>query len=74
MLIALALTLLLVLSVLRHIAEPACPCCTSKRWSSDPGVLRCTACGWSNAAAPNAAPGAELARTPAGPQYEIRFN
>lgn len=71
MLIAVALTLVLFLSVLRHIAEPACPCCTSKRWSSDPGVLRCTACGWSNAA-PHAAPAAELAT--AGSQYEIRFN
>jgi hypothetical protein len=74
MLIALALTLLLFLSVLRYIAEPACPCCSSKRWSSDPGALRCTACGWSNVAAPHTAPGTELTVAPAAPQYEIRFH
>lgn len=80
MFIALALTLLLVLSVLRHILEPSCPSCTAKRWSSQPGILSCTECGWSSVVTPQAIPGAELSSTPvagaqyAGSQYEICFH
>lgn len=79
MFIALTLTLLLVLTVLRHILEPACPSCTAKSWTDDPKFLCCAECGWSNAVT---VPGAhsELASAQLAPaqysssQYEICFH
>lgn len=49
-LFALALTLLGSLSIARRLVEPPCPACSSKRWSDEPKLLQCTACGWSNVA------------------------
>jgi len=69
MLIALALTLLIVLSVLRRILEPACPGCSAKSWSDHPVHLTCTRCGWSSV--PTGAPAAAVEAVPG--QYEIAF-
>jgi hypothetical protein len=70
MLIALALTLLLVLTVLRRLLEPACPACSRKDWSSHPTQLHCQHCGWSNVVTvPVAAPVVEAPR-----QYELGFH
>lgn len=76
MFIALTLTLLLVLTVLRHILEPACPSCTAKSWTSDPKHLCCAECGWSNVATlPAPVAQTELAAAQyAGSQYEICFH
>lgn len=62
MLIAILLTLLLSLSVLRHILEPACPACAGKEWRDDSAALACRGCGWSNAAA---------VKAPESAQYEL---
>ena len=72
--IALTLTLLLVLTVLRHLLEPACPSCTAKSWTSDPRHLHCAQCGWSNVAAVPAAQPELAAAQYAGSQYEIGFH
>ena len=74
MLIALALALLLALDALRRVVDPACPSCAAKRWSSAPGILSCTRCGWSNVATNQ--PVAELVPVqPTRPtQYEIAFH
>lgn len=78
MFIALTLTLLLVLTLLRHVLEPACPSCEAKHWTSDPTFLCCAECGWSNAATVPAQ--AELASAQfagsqyASSQYEICFH
>jgi len=69
MLITLALSLLVVLSVLRRVLEPACPGCAAKEWTHADGVLTCKACDWSTTAA---VPQAVEAPVPAG-QYEIAF-
>ena len=70
MLIALAMALLLVLSVVRHIVEPACPGCAAKRWKCEGEMLTCTRCGWSSDLAPQQISAAELpAPHIAGGQY-----
>lgn len=77
MFIALTLTLLLVLTLLRHVLEPTCPSCAAKSWTSDPKLLHCAECGWSNAAPVPAADfaNAQLASLPyASSQYEIGFH
>src|SRR5690606_36826108 len=51
MLIALAITLLLFLGLLRHLLEPACPGCAAKRWARGSTTLHCAECGWTNVAA-----------------------
>ena len=70
MIITLLLTLLLVLTVLRHVAEPACPSCAAKRWKVEGDALTCMRCGWDVAAAPQPMPATEVAisQLPAG-QY-----
>lgn len=61
MIIALALTLLLALTVLRHVMEPACPGCAAKCWKTGADTLSCTRCGWSTVLAPQVVPATELA-------------
>lgn len=75
MFIALALTLLLTLSVLRHALEPSCPSCAAKRWRTEGDMLTCARCEWSSAVAPQPVATAEPAASPipdgryAGAQY-----
>ena len=71
MIIALFLTLLLVLTVLRHLVEPACPGCAAKRWRVEGDALSCMSCGWDTATAPTPAqtavpqlPGGRFATAP----------
>lgn len=72
MILALALTLLLVLSYTRRVLEPACPGCSAKAWTEHSTALECRQCGWSNGAA--AVAGVTLPVVEAAPnQYELSF-
>lgn len=63
MIVALILSMLLVLNVVRRALEPACPGCAAKSWAAHSTQLECADCGWSHGRATAAAP------EPA--QYEI---
>ena len=66
LIVALLMSLMLALGLLRRVVEPACPSCEAKSWIPSPNALHCAHCGWSNAAAPAAK--AEV------PQYELVLN
>jgi hypothetical protein len=72
MILALALTLLLVLTVTRRALEPACPGCSAKAWTEHSTALECQQCGWSNGA-----PAQAVVAIPVGEarpnQYELSF-
>lgn len=54
MIVALAVTILLALSLARRAMEPHCPACASKSWAAHSTQLNCTRCGWTNGARPAA--------------------
>ena len=60
MIVALLLTLLMGLSFLRRVVEPACPSCAAKSWTPVPNALHCAECGWSNVATVKEIPQYEL--------------
>lgn len=60
MIVAILLSLLLGLSFLRRVVEPACPSCAAKSWTPNPSALHCAECGWSNVAAAKEIPQYEL--------------
>jgi len=74
MLIALAITLLLFLGLLRHLLEPACPGCAAKRWARGSTTLHCAECGWTNVAAQVGQAADPSAAPVAGPQHPVSLH
>ena len=67
MIVALALSILLVLELARRALEPECPACAGKSWTTHSTQLQCTGCGWGT-------PATAVAVKPEPPQYELGFH
>jgi hypothetical protein len=68
--VLLAATMLLLLSLVRRAIEPVCPNCTLKSWTPHSTQLQCARCGWTN----GRVAAASAPAVPEQPQYEIAFN